>query len=94
MSSFSDNGLVEASAVGERPIAQSDRDRPAPMLVLPHVRGAPSGAGAIARRLADVLARIPEDAPVSTLTSARELYLVNGQAPKYRRSLNKPAGAA
>jgi rhamnose utilization protein RhaD (predicted bifunctional aldolase and dehydrogenase) len=92
-------GLVEASAVGERLIVQSDRDRPAPMLVLPHVgvvlhRSAPSGADAMERCLADVVARIPEGASICTLTAAQELELVNWEAEKYRHSLNKPAGAA
>jgi hypothetical protein len=48
----------------------------------------------MARRLADVVARIPEGASVLTLTAAQELELVNREAEKYRQSLNKPAGAA
>ena len=54
---------------------------------------APGGADAMARCLADVAARIPEDASVSTLTAAQELELVNWEAETYRQSLGKRAGA-
>lgn len=89
----------ECANVDERLVVQSDSDRPGPTLVLPHVRvvlhrSAPSGADAMARCLADVMARIPEGASVSALTAARDLELVNWEAEKYRQSLNKPAGAA
>ena len=47
----------------------------------------------MARCLADVVARIPEDASVSTLTAAQELELVNWEAETYRQSLDKRAGA-
>ena len=47
----------------------------------------------MARCLADVAARIPEDASVSTLTAAQELELVNWEAETYRQSLGKRAGA-
>jgi rhamnose utilization protein RhaD (predicted bifunctional aldolase and dehydrogenase) len=92
-------GIVEARAAGGRLVVQSDPDRTAPMLVLPGVgvvlhRSAPSSADAMARCLADVAARIPEDASVCALTAAQELELVNWEAEKYRQSLNKPAGAA
>jgi rhamnose utilization protein RhaD (predicted bifunctional aldolase and dehydrogenase) len=92
-------GVVEATAVGDRLAVQSDRERPAPMLVLPDIgvvlhRSAPSSADAMARCLADVVARIPEDALVSTLTAAQEQELVHWEAETYRQSLNNRTGAA
>ncbi len=60
-------GIVETAVVGDRIAAPANRERPAPMLVLPgdgvvlH-RSAPKGADALSRCLADVVARIPEDA--------------------------------
>jgi rhamnose utilization protein RhaD (predicted bifunctional aldolase and dehydrogenase) len=68
------------------------------MLVLPDVgvllhRSAPSGAGAMARCLADVASRIPDDASVSTLTAAQEQELANWEAEADRQSLNSRAVA-
>ncbi len=91
-------GIVEATIVRDRLRVQSDHGRPAPMLVLADVGvvlhcSAPGGADAMARCLADVAARIPEDASVSTLTAAQELELVNWEAETYRQSLGKRGGA-
>jgi rhamnose utilization protein RhaD (predicted bifunctional aldolase and dehydrogenase) len=91
-------GIVEATIAGDCLRVESDHGRPAPMLVLPDIgvllhRSAPSGADAMARCLADVVARIPDDAPVSTLTAAQEQELANWEAEAYRQSLNSRAVA-
>jgi rhamnose utilization protein RhaD (predicted bifunctional aldolase and dehydrogenase) len=86
-------GIVEATIVGDRLRVQSGHGRPAPMLVVPDIgvllhRSAPSGADAMARCLADVVARIPGDASICTLTAAQEQELANWEAEAYRQSLN------
>jgi rhamnose utilization protein RhaD (predicted bifunctional aldolase and dehydrogenase) len=43
----------------------------------------------MARCLADVAARIPEDAPVRTLTADQEQELMNWEAETYRQSLGR-----
>jgi rhamnose utilization protein RhaD (predicted bifunctional aldolase and dehydrogenase) len=68
-------------------------DRPAPMLVAPGLgvvlrRDAPKGSDELARCLADVSGRIPEDAPTEILTAAQERELVDWEAEKYRRALH------
>lgn len=50
--------------------------------------GASSGARALMRCLADVLARVPEGAPLSYLSDAQNSELLNWDAEKYRQSLN------
>src|SRR5262249_44666183 len=90
--------VVEATIVGDRLRVQSNHGRPAAMLVLPDIgvllhRSAPSGADAVARCLADVVARIPDDAPVSTLTAAQEQDLAYWEAEAYRQSMNSRAVA-
>ncbi|MGE0281906.1 MAG: class II aldolase/adducin family protein [Rhizobiaceae bacterium] len=53
-----------------------------------------AGADAMARCLADVLARIPQDAPLRYLTDAENDELTNWDAEKYRQKLNAMAGSA
>lgn len=52
------------------------------------------GADAMARCLADVLARVPADAPVNYLTAEENDQLTNWDAEKYRQELNRKAAAA
>ncbi len=52
-----------------------------------------AGAGAMARCLADVCARIPEGAPVRYLTAEEHLQLTDWDAEKYRQALNRKKGA-
>ena len=91
-------GLVEGAIAGGRLHAPSDRIRPPPMLALPGVgvvlhRSTSKGADALARCLADVLARVPEEAALATLTAEEERELADWEAEKYRQSLSKRAGA-
>ncbi len=86
-------GIVEGAIVHGRAQAPPDLDRLAPMLVLPGQgvalrRDSPKGTDEMARCLADVAGRIPEDAPIVTLTPAQERELVDWEAEKYRRSRN------
>jgi rhamnose utilization protein RhaD (predicted bifunctional aldolase and dehydrogenase) len=43
----------------------------------------------MARCLADVAARIPEDAPIRVLTGAEEEELMNWEAEAYRQSIGR-----
>lgn len=56
-------------------------------------RDATPGADAMARCLADVLARIPENAPVRVLTAEEHLQLTDWDAEKYRQDLARKAAA-
>lgn len=56
-------------------------------------RDATAGAQALARCLADVTARLPEDAPLRYLTDAENAELMNWDAEKYRQQLNLRAEA-
>ncbi|MEJ6782753.1 class II aldolase/adducin family protein [Aminobacter sp. Piv2-1] len=51
------------------------------------------GADAMARCLADVLARVPGNAPVRVLTAAEHLQLTDWDAEKYRQDLARKAAA-
>jgi rhamnose utilization protein RhaD (predicted bifunctional aldolase and dehydrogenase) len=51
----------------------------------------PPGADAMARCLADVLARIPAGAPVRVLTAGEILQLTDWDAEKYRQELARKA---
>lgn len=51
------------------------------------------GADAMARCLADVLARIPDNAPVRALTAEEHLQLTDWDAEKYRQDLARKAAA-
>ena len=84
-------GLVTATTLGGRLEAPAGR-RPLPMLALPGLgivlhRSATRNADAMARCLADVAARIPEDAPTIVLTAAEERELMNWEAETYRQSI-------
>ena len=86
-------GLVAATLVGGR-LRAPDGPRPFPMLALPGLgvvlhRSATKNADAMARCLADVAARIPEDAPTSVLTVAEERELMNWEAETYRQSITR-----
>lgn len=56
-------------------------------------KDATPGADAMARCLADVLARIPESAPVRVLTVEEHLQLTDWDAEKYRQDLARKAAA-
>jgi rhamnose utilization protein RhaD (predicted bifunctional aldolase and dehydrogenase) len=56
-------------------------------------RDATPGADAMARCLADVLARIPGNAPVRVLTPEEHLQLTDWDAEKYRQDLARKAAA-
>ncbi|HEY1780147.1 MAG TPA: class II aldolase/adducin family protein [Roseiarcus sp.] len=84
-------GLVTAAVVGGR-LRAPDNPQPVPMLALPGLgvglhRSATKNAHAMARCLADVAARIPEDAPTIVLTAAEERELMNWEAETYRQSI-------
>lgn len=64
-----------------------------PLLLVPGrgaliARDASAGARALARCLGDVLARVPEDAPLTYLTERQNAELIDWDAEKYRRALN------
>ena len=52
-------------------------------------RSTSKNAEAMARCLADVAARIPEDAPIRVLTSAEAQELMNWEAETYRQSIGR-----
>lgn len=56
-------------------------------------KDATPGADAMARCLADVLARIPDNAPVRVLTPEEHLQLTDWDAEKYRQDLARKAAA-
>lgn len=84
-------GLVQALLHGAR--LRAPPSGPPPLMVaIPGVdvalhRSTMKNADAMARCLADVAARIPEDAPVRVLTGAEERELMNWEAETYRQSL-------
>ena len=89
-------GLVEATVKNGRLNAPVESPRPPLMLALPGLgvllhRSVSRGADAMARCLADVAARIPEDASIRTLTAADERQLLDWEAETYRQSLAMPA---
>jgi len=66
---------------------------PPPFLLAPGrgaviANAASAGARALARCLGDVLARVPEGAPLNYLTEAHNHELIDWDAEKYRRALN------
>ena len=71
------------------------RSPPAPlMMALPGLgvvlhRSTSKNAEAMARCLADVAARIPEEAPIRVLTGAQEQELMNWEAEAYRQSIGR-----
>ena len=87
-------GLVEASVDGGRLRAPPEGRRPPLMMALPGLgvvlhHSASKNAHAMARCLADVAARIPEEAPIRVLTSAEEQELMNWEAETYRQSIGR-----
>jgi rhamnose utilization protein RhaD (predicted bifunctional aldolase and dehydrogenase) len=87
-------GLMEASVDGER-LRLPAQDRRLPlMMALPGLgvvlhRSTSKNAEAMARCLADVAARIPEEAPIRVLTGAEEEELMNWEAEAYRQSIGR-----
>jgi len=86
-------GLPKGTVVADRLEAPESR-RPIPMLALPGLgvvlhHSASKNADAMARCLADVAARIREDAPIRTLTADQEQELMNWEAETYRQSLGR-----
>ena len=87
-------GLVEASVDGGRLRAPPEGRRPPLMMALPGLgvvlhRSTSKNAEAMARCLADVAARIPEEAPIRVLTGAEEQELMNWEAEAYRQSIGR-----
>jgi rhamnose utilization protein RhaD (predicted bifunctional aldolase and dehydrogenase) len=87
-------GLAEASIDGGRLRAPPEGRRPPLMTALPSLgvvlhRSTSKNAEAMARCLADVAARIPEEAPIRLLTSAEEQELMNWEAEAYRQSIGR-----
>jgi rhamnose utilization protein RhaD (predicted bifunctional aldolase and dehydrogenase) len=87
-------GLVEASVARGRLRAPAEGRRPPLMIALPGLgvvlhRSTSKNAEAMARCLADVAARIPEEAPIRVLTSAEEQELMNWEAEAYRQSIGR-----
>jgi rhamnose utilization protein RhaD (predicted bifunctional aldolase and dehydrogenase) len=86
-------GLATGTIVGNR-LRAAGSPRPFPMLALPGLgivlhRSTSNGADAMARCLAEVAARIPEDAPICVLTAVEEGELINWEAETYRQSLGR-----
>lgn len=84
-------GLASGTVVNGR-LEAPRFDPPLPMLALPGMgvalhRSASKNAEAMALCLADVAARIPEEAETRTLTQAEERELMNWEAETYRQSL-------
>ena len=87
-------GLTEASVDGGRLCAPPEDRQPPLMMALPDLgvllhRSISRNAEAMARCLADVAARIPEEAPVRVLTNAEERELMNWEAEIYRQSIGR-----
>ena len=84
-------GLAKGTIAGGR-LEAPRSEPPRPMLALPGVgvavhRSASKNAEAMALCLADVAARIPEEADLRVLTAAEERELMNWEAEAYRQSL-------
>ena len=87
-------GLTEGSVDGRRLRAPPEGRRPPLMMALPGLgvvlhRSTSKNAEAMARCLADVAARIPEEAPIRVLTGAEEEELMNWEAEAYRQSIGR-----
>jgi rhamnose utilization protein RhaD (predicted bifunctional aldolase and dehydrogenase) len=87
-------GLVKASVAGGRLRAPPEGRRGPLMIALPGLgvvlhHSASKNAHTMARCLADVAARIPEEAPIRVLTSAEEQELMNWEAEAYRQSIGR-----
>jgi rhamnose utilization protein RhaD (predicted bifunctional aldolase and dehydrogenase) len=91
---FLGSGLAEASVDGGRLRVPPEGRRPPLMMSLPEIgvvlhRSTSKNAEVMARCLADVTARIPEEAPIRVLTSAEEQELMNWEAEAYRQSIGR-----
>jgi rhamnose utilization protein RhaD (predicted bifunctional aldolase and dehydrogenase) len=87
-------GLAEASVDGGRLRPPPEIRQPPLMMALPGLgavlyRSTSKNGEAMARCLADVAARIPEEAPIRVLTSADEHELMNWEAETYRQSVER-----
>ena len=87
-------GLVETSVDAGRLRATPEGRRPPLMMALPGLgvvlhRSTSKNAEAMARCLADVAARIPDEAPVRVLTGAEEQELMNWEAEAYRQAIGR-----
>jgi rhamnose utilization protein RhaD (predicted bifunctional aldolase and dehydrogenase) len=87
-------GLVEASVDSGRLRAPTEGRRPPLMMALPGLgvvlrRSTSKNAEAMARCLADVAARVPEEAPIRVLIGAEEEELMNWEAEAYRQSVGR-----
>ena len=87
-------GLAEASVDGGR-LRAPPKSRPPPLMIaLPGLgvvlhRSTSKNAEAMARCLADVTARIQEEAAMCVLTGAEEQELMNWEAETYRQSIGR-----
>jgi rhamnose utilization protein RhaD (predicted bifunctional aldolase and dehydrogenase) len=93
-------GIVIAPDIesGAKARPAGGRDAPPAMIVIPGVgivmhRSATNAADALARCLADVVARVPAGADIVRLTPAQEYELTHWEAEKYRQSLDTKAAA-
>jgi rhamnose utilization protein RhaD (predicted bifunctional aldolase and dehydrogenase) len=91
---FLGQGLVEASIDGGRLRAPPEGRRPPLMMALPGLgavlhRSTSKNAEAMARCLADVAARSPQEAPIRVLTGAEEQELMNWEAEAYRQAIGR-----
>jgi rhamnose utilization protein RhaD (predicted bifunctional aldolase and dehydrogenase) len=87
-------GLMEGSVDGGRLRATPEGHRPPLMMAMPGLgvvlhHSTSKNAEAMARCLADVVARIPEGAPIRVLTGAEEGELMNWEAEAYRQSIGR-----
>jgi rhamnose utilization protein RhaD (predicted bifunctional aldolase and dehydrogenase) len=87
-------GLAEGSVEGGRLRAPPGGHRPPVMMALPGIgvvlhRSTSKNAEAMAQCLADVAARIPEEAPIRVLTAAEEQELMNWEAEAYRQTIGR-----
>jgi rhamnose utilization protein RhaD (predicted bifunctional aldolase and dehydrogenase) len=87
-------GLMEGSVDGGLLRVPPESRRPPLMIALPGLgvvlhHSASKNAHAMVRCLADVAARIPDDAPIRVLTSAQEQELMNWEAETYRQSIGR-----
>jgi rhamnose utilization protein RhaD (predicted bifunctional aldolase and dehydrogenase) len=91
---FLGSDLAEPSVDGGRLRAPPKGRGPPLMMVLPGLgvvlhRSISKNAEAMARCLADVAARIPDEAPIRVLTGAEEEELMNWEAEAYRQSIGR-----
>jgi rhamnose utilization protein RhaD (predicted bifunctional aldolase and dehydrogenase) len=91
---FLGQGLAEGSVDRGRLRAPPEGHRPRVMMALPGIgvvlhRSTSKNAEAMAQCLADVAARIPDEAPIRVLTGAEEQELMNWEAEAYRQTIGR-----